>query len=330
MTRLPDTQAPRWIKIGFCTSLIVIAFLSGVLLYPDKSNTKHPYIAKRLFVSNPNDIIINFTDLRTSLRSYVEASPEKIGVFFEYLPTGVTINVNGNDDFFRASLVKLPVVMRAYKFIETKQLSLDDVLTIEEKQLNKDFGTLWQRGAGTQLTVRELIRLILDDSDNTAFNVLYERVNVQLLQNAPNDDQAADDVYDYLDIPRAAEGITPMVTPRNYTSILKSLYFSAYLPFDSSNEILQTMTAAHSEKWLREPIPETIPVANKIGAYIAEPENFHVFSDCGIIYYPERPYTLCVMVNSDQQSPSEEHIRNISRLVYDYLQKAKDAPITNK
>lgn len=302
-------------------SVIIIGVLGFLLLRPQSTSTSRPFIAKRLFVEHPNDVIINFTDLRDQLQAYVSAAPEHIGLYFEYLPTNVSVNNNGNDEFYRASLVKLPVIMRAYKYIEDGKLSLDEALTIEQKQINSDYGTLWKRGAGATITVRELIRLILTESDNTAFNVLYERVNVQLRQDLPSGDQSSDDVYDYLDIPREKEGITPMISPRNYTSILKSLYFSAYLNYQDSNEILSIMSEPHAENWLRSSVRPGIPVADKIGLYNAEPKNLHVYADCGIVYYPQRPYSLCIMVNTDDGTKAVPHIQAISKIVFDYIDK---------
>jgi len=325
-----STAIPRWLLISQILSVIAITVLTIIIVRQKPAQSPYPYIAKRLFVANPNDIIVNFTNLRSSLKDYVKASPEKIGLYFEYLPTGVNINAGANEEFFRASLVKLPVVMRTYGFIQDGKLSLDDKLVIEEKQIDKNYGELWKQGAGTTVTVRELIKFVLLDSDNTAFNVLYERVNVQLLKNAPNDDQAADEIYDYLDIPRAAEGITPMITPKNYTSILKSLYYSAYLNYQNSNDILDTMTTSHTQKWMRSAIRPEIKVADKIGVYDIEPENLHVFSDCGIVYFPERPYSLCVMVHSDNAEKSLVHIQNISHLVFDYIDRKEEKLHINK
>lgn len=322
-----NTTLGRWFACTLVVSVFAIGALVTMLIASnaDKESTqaKYPLIAKRLFAEDPNDIVVNFTDLRQSLREYAAKSPEKIGVYFEYLPTGVNINVGANDEFFRASLVKLPLIMRTYKLIEAKVLTLDDLLTVEENQLDSDFGDLYKKGAGTKISVRELITLVLTKSDNTAFNVLYERVNVRLLQDQPDGDRSIDDVYDYLDIPRDAEGTTPMITPKNFSSILKSLYFSAYLSYAHSNEILDTMTQPHSEEWARREVPESMKVADKIGVYNIEPEELQVHADCGIYYYPKRQYLLCIMVHSGETNTSVSHLQKISKMVYTFVDQRK-------
>jgi beta-lactamase class A len=311
-----------WLPILLGASIIANIVLAVQVARPvatDTENGQYPFIARRLFLEDPNDVLINFSPLRDDLRTYLAGLSDRTGVYFEYLPTGLSINAQGNDEFFRASLAKLPAVMRAYKFLEEERLSFDETLTLTEEQLDDGYGDLWQRGAGATLTVREAVTLILTHSDNTAFNALHERVNVQLLQDQPDGDQSIDDVYDYLDIPRAAEGVTPMISPKNYSSILKSLFFSAYLTYEHSNDILETLTGRLTEQWLRGPIPASIRVANKIGVYDVEPETLHVYADCGIVYYPSRPYILCIMVNSSDGEHSSTIIEDVSRMVYQYV-----------
>ena len=106
----------RCLLVSQGISLLVIIWLL-LLAFPRPTTPQasdYPFIAKRLFVENPSDIVLNFTQLRTEVNTYLASSKEKIGVYFEYLPTGNSINANGQEEFFRASLVKLPSVMRAY------------------------------------------------------------------------------------------------------------------------------------------------------------------------------------------------------------------------
>ena len=320
--RLAHPTFVRTLLITQILSLVVIGILAVTNNRSNlNENGNYPFLAKRLFLNHPNDIIINFTPLRDQLETYIAAQKEQIGVYFEYLPTGTSININGKEEFYRASLVKLPVVMRAYKYIEAGMLSLDDVLTIEQKQLNKEYGDVWKQGVGTKITVRDVIQAILVKSDNTAFNVLYEKVNVQLRNDLPSGDLSADDVYDYLDIPHNTGSISPMITPKNFTSILKGLYFSSYLSYLHSNEILNSLTQPRTEDWIRSAVPSTIRVADKIGVYTAEPAAQHVYADCGIIYYPERSYSLCIMIRSDNATTAVPQIHDISKKVYEYIQQ---------
>jgi len=60
-----------------------------------------------------------------------------------------------------------------------------------------------------------------------------------------------------------------------------------------------------------------VPIAHKIGV-----AGNQVQSDCGIVYIPERPYLLCVMLGENKERGSEV-IAQVSRQAYDYVVKAR-------
>lgn len=64
-----------------------------------RKSEQYPLLAKRIFVTNQNDLLINFVGLRQQLRQYVEAQPEQLGVYFEYLPSGVSIGLNEKENY---------------------------------------------------------------------------------------------------------------------------------------------------------------------------------------------------------------------------------------
>src|SRR4030067_2267843 len=156
---------------------LVISFLANIFFFVDSfSNQKnlvdqpaiqYPYLARRIFAESPNDVIINFVPLRQKLREYVVVKEGKIGIFFEYLPTGIGIGVNDREAFFRASLVKVPGVMSAYKLIEEGKLTRREQLTVQEYHLDSDYGSLWQHGVGTTISVEEGMRMSPGHSSHT-------------------------------------------------------------------------------------------------------------------------------------------------------------------
>ena len=58
-------------------------------------------------------------------------------------------------------------------------------------------------------------------------------------------------------------------------------------------------------------------VAHKIGVF----DPLGINSDCGIIYIPNRPYTLCIMVKGNE-STSKRHISVLSKMIFGYIMKA--------
>lgn len=266
-------------------------------------------LSPRIFSEGQNDILINFVELRSNMRAYVrEASTSaQLGVYFEYLPSGVSIGVNETEQYVLASLLKVPLVMQTYKLKEEGQLRMDEELVISSEHLDPLFGDLWKEGAGKKITVKEAIDLVLKESDNTAKNVLFNRLPPGSIEK----------VFDALDIPKVLDQDMAVVTPKNYSSILRSLYLSSYLTFDDSEEILEIMSNSEFTDKLRAGVPPEVKVAHKIGVYSPETDK-SIYTDCGIVYVPRRPYILCLMARATN-TDAQTWFSQLSSMVYTYV-----------
>lgn len=278
------------ICINFAT--VSIIFFSK----PVSTASEHrifPYLSKRIFVENQNDILINLTELRSELREYINGLPYKTGIYFEYLPSGTSIGVNEKNQFIPASLIKVPIVMAVYKKIETGKLRRNDFITMEERYKDSTSGTLWERENGSQIAVKDAIDKTLDESDNTAKNILLSLLNRNEISF----------VFDSLDLDIGTQKEQESaISPKNYASILRSLYLSSYLSRESSNEILEILSQASDDKRIRAGIPNNVTVSSKFGLSKNSQPDKSAHSDCGIIYVPKRPYLLCVMIESSEET----------------------------
>jgi len=300
------------ISIALNIYLVFFASKEKIVDAVSEKSSRYPFLAKRIFLENASDVVVNFVDLRQKLRDYDTKSFFPIGIYFQYLPTGVAIGVNETKPFTSASLLKVPTVMMVYKMIEEGKVKEDQLLEIKEEHLDQGYGDLWRVGAGTKITVKEAIEKSLVESDNTAHNLLYE-----LSGGAPLE------VFKYLDIPSQVLDGQAVVTTRNYSSILRSLFFSAYLNFENSNEIIALLTKAKHGEALRADVPEEVKVALKIGVFEQqEGGSANTYGNCGIFYVPNRNYVLCVMYTGTGQEANTK-TRDISNMVYDFVKNLK-------
>jgi beta-lactamase class A len=274
----------------------------------ENTNAQYPYLSRRIFTENQNDILINFTPLRQAMRDYVNKQNGNVGVYFEYLPSGTSVGVNDQMEAKIASLVKIPVVMAAYKAAEDGKLDLNKTMTIDQEDLDKSFGDLWKRGAGAKITVNEAIDLMLTKSDNTATRVLTDELPEFAIEN----------VFDSLDLPKVREEGFAVISPKSYTSILRSLYLSSYIQRGHSNLILDTLTRTDFSDKLPAGVPSEVPVAHKIGVYDQDSQH-PIYSDCGVVYLSNRPYALCVMTKDLDENTSRQHMQLLSKMVYGYV-----------
>lgn len=270
---------------------------------------RYSYLSPRIMIEHQNDILINFLDLREKLRNDTSAYGETFALYFEYLPSGTSIGINSGNEFHAASLFKLPVIMAYYHYRERLNITDDPEITLTKDMLDSQFGTLWQKGAGYKLKASEAVRLALEESDNTAARSLVPFI----------DEQDFESVYQAIDIALQSDKNGAILTAKNYSSILKALFYSAVLQKSSSQEILNYLSKTKFPDKLEAGVPQSVTVAHKIGDYNDDKGN-EAFMDCGIVYVPQRPYILCMLSLTDEQT-ARARMQEASKTVYDFLSK---------
>lgn len=275
----------------------------GVTTVAPGSDVAYHFLSPRILQENQDDILVNFFSLRRQIRQEVSPYQDDIAYYFEYLPSGTSIGVNSNAEFASASLIKLPVVIAYYHAKERLPQMGDPTVTIEEDDLDKGFGDLWKKGAGYKIKLSDAVKLSLVDSDNTAIRIVGKHV--------PDDD--FDAVYEGIDINLKMGDAGAIMTAKNYSSVLKSLYFSSLLKKDDSEMILSTLSQTKFHDQLQAGVPQGVTVAHKIGV-LGEA----LYSDCGIVYVPKRSYVLCLISKSDDKT-AKERMKKLSKMTYDFV-----------
>lgn len=291
-----------------------LGFIAG--LFPGKPSEQanllgaaYPLLAKRLFVDNPNDTRINFSPLRSSLNTYFTDNKLDGSLYFEYLPTGTSVRVNPDARYRAASLIKLPVSMEVYKAHELGKLDINRKVALKEEWLNDSFGTLYEKGPGYELTLKEAVEIMLKESDNTALRIL-----IDVTQNLDINDRALGSLD--IELTTHEDGSIDIGT-RPYGSFLKCLYFACYNTKEDSQAILRLISETPFDNRLVAGVNnKDITIAHKIGVF-----NTQVQSDCGIVYLPDNNYVLCIMLAGNDSEQVNARFADISRIVYSFVKQ---------
>lgn len=280
------------------TAWLVSARPSNAFDLQNKSSLIDPFRA----FERQEDLIINIQPLREELITY-EAKGD-VSIYFEYLKTGANIAVQKDARFWPASLLKLPVAMAVAKLVEEGAWDWDDTLILGEEDRDGEFGALYKQPAGTKLSVEELVRRMLIDSDNTAYRLLFRKVGAEQIN----------DIY-------AHTGLTKFfsengeIGAKRYSVLLRSLYTSSYLEPVNSEKLLSFLAESPFREYLGSGIPASVRFAHKHGLN----DGKGVVLDAGIVYVPGRPYLLTVMVRTKDLEYAKSVMKKISELSYDYI-----------
>lgn len=119
-----------------------------------------------------NDIKKQFFEI-TSL--YLEQQ-EKVAYYYEDINTGSILSYNSNILFYAASTIKVLVCVMLLEMAQNNEIDLDDELLVSMDDIKQDTGIIKYQQSDTFYTIRELIRLSIVESDNTAYIKLVNHI----------------------------------------------------------------------------------------------------------------------------------------------------------
>ncbi len=244
---------------------------------------------------------------------------ESVSVYFRDLNTGHWTGINEDQKYHPASMFKVLLMMSYLKEAEDDPSILSKKFFYEEKIDNGQFFKPRKILLSGSYTVQQLLQQMIVHSDNQAMKVLDKEDRDHAYHRAYTTFQ-----FPLVDNVTDSEGY---ISPRLYSALFRTLYNSTYLSDNFSEQALKLLTLTTFTEGLVAGVPRGIPVAHKFGEYgnidaikgIKEKE----LHDCGIIYYPRHPYFLCIMTQGSDFVPLRENIKDISKLVYEYVEKRK-------
>jgi beta-lactamase class A len=123
--------------------------------------------------------VVDTTSLRRSLDSLAGAHRGVVGYAVFDIDGGARLSRRGDETFPTASLIKVPVLVTVYDLVAQKKLSLDDRLTVLPIDKVPGSGQLQFLHDGAEITVHDAAWLMTTISDNTATNLLLDRIIIR-------------------------------------------------------------------------------------------------------------------------------------------------------
>jgi beta-lactamase class A len=117
--------------------------------------------------------------LHRTLDSLARAHHGVVGYTVQNLDTGERMSLRGDETFPTASLIKVAVLVTLFDLVEKGQVSLDDKLTLLKIDKVPGSGTLQFMHDGLEPTVRDAAWLMSTISDNTATNLILDKVGIR-------------------------------------------------------------------------------------------------------------------------------------------------------
>jgi beta-lactamase class A len=232
-----------------------------------------------------------------------------MGVAIVDLTDGHKYLLHANDVYPQASSIKICVLAELYRQAQQGKLKLTDLYTVNAADLVQDSDIMGGLTPGvTQITLRDLATMMVAVSDNSATNVLIDRVGMDNV-NAFLKAQGLRDTRlrrKMMDLRAAAEGRENVSTPNEMLNLLQALYRGEILNKEMTDDFFKLLST-HKDSWIPRHLPDDLKIADKPGALEG------VRNDSGVIFVDKRPFVLCVMTTYlHRERDGEEAISNIS------------------
>ena len=237
-----------------------------------------------------------------------------VSVYFRTLNSGRWFGVSQDEKFSPASLLKVPIMIAYFKLAETHPEILAKNAVFQDggnRNRSEYYKPSRALAAGETYTIEDLISRMITYSDNNAQNILKQNLDPNSLK----------DVYTDLGltIPQS-QGEIDFMSPKTYGFIFRVLYGATYLNRLYSNKALALLQKTEFKDGLAAGLPSGTTVVHKFGERSVTDARgkaqFRELHDCGIVYYPNHPYLVCIMTRGQSFDDLEDAIADISRAIF--------------
>lgn len=253
---------------------------------------------------------LNAQSLDQAVRAKVGTFPGKVNLYAKNLQTGATYDLSGDQPVRTASTIKLAIMVACFFEASEGKLKLSEPLKLTADEKVSGSGILQDLSDGVELPMRDMIDLMIVLSDNTATNLILNRIG----GNAVNARMAALG-FEHTRVMRKILGdgknLKPFPTgiteegsreqnkkwgigrssPREMVTILEKIYRGELVSKSASDEMLVILKRQRDHNGIGRDLND-IDIASKSGALD------HLRSDVGIVYSKGGPIAMAITVEN--------------------------------
>ncbi|MGB0560878.1 MAG: serine hydrolase [Spirulinaceae cyanobacterium] len=237
-----------------------------------------------------------------------------VGVFVLDFDTGDYVSWNGRQEFMAASTIKLPLLSLFFQGVDRGKIALSEPLVMTPELIVGEAGQFQYQPPGSQFSALETATQMITVSDNTATNMIIQRLGGQERINQRLRQQGLVQTRLNSSLPDIAG--TNLTSPVDLANVLIDIEQGEGLSIRSRDRILRILAGVINDQLLPMGlVDQEAAIAHKTGTI------GKLLADAGLVDMPNgKRYLTVVMVERPDNDPAARTlIQQISREVYDYF-----------
>ena len=304
-----------------------ITFNAKEILYPTLGYMSNDWYMGSSFLATANSTKPKMSAIFTTQRlqpledkltTLMNAYPTiKPSIYVWDYDTGNYVDIDGEKIYSAASIIKIPVLIHLFKQIENKQVQLFDKMTLTDYYKASGSGSMQYYQTGSEYTLDYLAKVMIQDSDNSATNMLMSKLGSMTGVNRAIKDWGISNTHVETWLPDLTG--TNYTTAKDLTTMLYNLDNPSFLNISSREYIVDYMSHVKNNRLIQAGLGKDALFLHKTG------DIGTMLGDAGIVYMPNnKKYAIVILANRPYNSPQGVNfIKNASKIVYEYMLTGK-------
>ncbi|MBR6013609.1 MAG: serine hydrolase [Selenomonadaceae bacterium] len=232
-------------------------------------------------------------------------------VFLAYPKKSSECYIYNNKPMRSASMIKVFILASVMEKVQNGEISLDETIILKSSDKVGGAGILAGYASGSELSLREVLRLMITESDNTATNIVIDRMGMDTINNYISKNGYSDTILrrKMMDMDAIYAGRENFSSVKDLGSIFTKIYNHNCVN-ETCDEIMIEFLKGQTDT---DCFPSALPgkvIAHKTGALSG------LYDDGGIIYNGENDAVLVIMTeNFTSEYTAIEHMKMFARAV---------------
>lgn len=239
----------------------------------------------------------------------------KYSIYIKDLNSNEICNINQKSVVPSASIIKLFIMAKVFQLVSKGELKLSDRISVNKNE-RVPFSIIYVLDEENTYTIRDLVILMIIQSDNTATNQLIQMLGIENINKFIIDLGFTNTILKR----KMMDFDTRINDKENYTSahdvakLLELMNNGELINKDSSGEMIKIMKMQLDNSMMRVSLDEELIVAHKTG------DLPYIKHDVGIVYTKNKNYIFIMMTwDATCDNYARKIIGKVSRIAYNYL-----------